>query len=244
MSEAERCWRLRFFPHSRISQVDPIVVRDCLIGVFQRWGMPLYVKVDNGQPFGDPQKKTIPALALWLISLDVGVIWNRPRQPRDNAKVERMQGTSGRWVDLDRCADREQLAQALAQVALVQREHYEVSRLNFKTRTVVFPALFEIQRPYLSQGFDAARVYRFLSKTTLVRKVSSTGRIRLYEHGYQVGFKYKGEQVAIRLDAEALDWLVCNRQGEQIKRLPAKCLSPAHIWSLSVSQRTRSDESL
>ena len=74
--------------------------------VFQRWGMPVLIKVDNGQPFGDPQKKTIPVLALWLMSLKIKVIWNRPRQPRDNAKVERMQGTSKRWVDLDRCTSR------------------------------------------------------------------------------------------------------------------------------------------
>ena len=206
--------------------------------------MPVLIKVDNGQPFGDPQKKTIPVLALWLMSLKIKVIWNRPRQPRDNAKVERMQGTSKRWVDLDRCTSRADLQRRLDEVARLQREHYEVSRLAFKTRKATFPALFVIHRPYLCDGFDAGRAYRFLSKTRLVRKVGGNGRISLYGHGYQVGLPYRRQEIAIGFDSESLMWLVYDEQGQLIKRLPAKCLSPAHIRSLSVSQRAESSESL
>jgi len=236
MNTPARSWRRWFSPHSHINQADLVPLRNRLIAVFQRWGMPLSIKVDNGQPFGDPQKKSIPVFALWLISLQIRVIWNRPRQPRDNAKVERMQGTSKRWVDLDRCADRADLQRHLDEVARLQREHYEVSRLAFKTRKAAFPALFSIERPYLCAGFEARRAYGFLSKTQLVRKVGGTGRIRLYGHGYQVGRAYSRQDVAIGFDAQELLWLVYDEQGHLIKSVPAKCMSPAHIWSLSVSQ--------
>lgn len=59
--------------------------------------------MDNGHPFGDPKLESVPVLALWLIAYGVPVIWNRPRKPTDNAKVERMQGTSGRWVEPEKC---------------------------------------------------------------------------------------------------------------------------------------------
>ncbi len=237
MNAPAHSWRRWFSPHGHINQVDLESLRDRLIAVMQRWGMPECIKVDNGQPFGDPQKKSIPVLALWLISLKIKVIWNRPHQPRDNAKVERMQGTSQRWVDLDRCADRAHLQRRLDEVALMHREHYAVSRLAFKTRKAAFPALYLIERPYLCAGFDARRAYRFLSKTRLVRKVGGTGRIRLYGHGYQVGRAYRGQDVAVIFEAQEVMWVVYDEQGHLIKRLAAKCMSPAHIWSLSVSRR-------
>ena len=122
-------------------------------------------------------------------------------------------------------------------MARLHREHYEVSRLAFKTRKAVFPALYVVARPYLCAGFEARRAWRYLSETQLVRKVGGTGQIRLYGHGYQVGRAYRKQDVAVGFDAEELLWLVYDEQGELIKSVPAKCMSPWHIWSLSVSQR-------
>ena len=244
MNAPARSWRRWFSPHGHINQVDLEQLRDRLIAVMQRWGMPQRIKVDNGQPFGDPQQKSIPVLALWLMSLKIRVIWNRPRHPQDNAKVERMQGTSHRWVDLDRCADRGVLQRGLDAVALIHREHYAVSHLGFKTRKAAFPALYLIERPYLSAGFEAGRAWRFLSQTQLVRKVGGTGRIRLYGHGYQVGRAYRGQEVAVGFDAQDLLWLVYDEQGHLIKVLEARSMSPSDIWSLSVSQSAESVESL
>ena len=57
--------------------------------IFEQWGLPSYIRVDNGKPFGDPQRCSIPELGLWLIGLGIEVVWNRPRTPKDNATVER-----------------------------------------------------------------------------------------------------------------------------------------------------------
>lgn len=232
--------RPRFSPHSRISQVDLVALRDHLIAVFKRWGRPVSIKVDNGQPLGDPQKKTIPVLALWLISFDIQVIWNRPRRPTDNAIVERMQGTTKRWVEIERCGDRSALQEKLNEVKELQRDHYEVTRLKSKTRSAVFPDLYEIKRRYSRADFDARRAHAFLSKTRFVRKVSSNGSISLYDQRYQVGLGYKDQEVAVGFDAEAVAWVVYSAQGQEIKRLGAHCFSAAHIWSLSVSQGAKS----
>src|SRR3954468_9301443 len=91
------CSRQRFFPHYHISEVEVTVLQQTMKQLFEQWGLPSYIRVDNGKPFGDPQRCSVPELALWLIGLGIEVVWNRPRTPKDNAKVERMQATTSRW---------------------------------------------------------------------------------------------------------------------------------------------------
>src|SRR5437867_5557619 len=92
-----------FSPHYHINEVDARKIQAALLRCFRRWGLPRAIKVDNGKPFGDPQRTSVPELALWLCGLGVGVIWNPPRSPRDNAKVERMQGTTAAWAEVEKC---------------------------------------------------------------------------------------------------------------------------------------------
>ena len=238
MNTVERFLMRPFFPRSRINQVDPLAVRDALIAIFARWGVPKAIKVDNGEPFGDPYRKSIPALALWLISLDIAMIWNRPGQPTDNAIVERMQGTSKRWADVDRCANHQQLALRLADVALVQREQYEVSRLGYMTRQQRYPGLDQVVPVDAREHFDARRAYAYLAQSRLVRRVSKDGRISLYGYGYQVGYRYRNQEVGVGFDPHEGAWIFYDRHDQPIGQAPAQALSPEHIWSLSVCQGT------
>jgi putative transposase len=218
--------------------VDPLAVRDALIAIFARWGLPKAIKVDNGEPFGDPYRKSIPALALWLISLDIAMIWNRPRQPTDNAIVERMQGTSKRWADVDRCANYAELSSRLADVALIQREQYEVSRLGYKTRLQTYPGLEQVTPIDAREQFDARRAYAYLAQTRLVRRTSKNGRVSLYGYGYQVGYAYRKQEVGVGFDPDECAWVFYDQLDQPIGRVPAQALTPEHIWSLSVTQRT------
>ena len=88
-----------FFPYKKISEVPLHEIQRALIVIFKSHGIPDWIKVDNGRPFGDPQMELIPPLALWLIGLGIQVIWNRPGTPQDNAKVERSQGVMARWTE-------------------------------------------------------------------------------------------------------------------------------------------------
>src|SRR3954468_7857520 len=97
MKSLVRCSGRRFSPHYHISEVQVSTVQQMMEQSFEQWGLPTHIRVDNGKPFGDPQRCSIPELALWLTGLGIEVIWNRPRTPKDNAKVERMQATTSRW---------------------------------------------------------------------------------------------------------------------------------------------------
>lgn len=209
-----------------------------LIAIFKRWGMPDAIRIDNGQPFGDPQRVTIPPLALWLLAINVRPIWNRPRRPTDNACVERMQGTTSRWAEVRRVENLEHLQQRLDRFIKLQREHYRVDRLQGQTRLEAYPAVKQPRRPYLQDGFDARRVYAFLAQCSFVRKVASNGRITIYEQGYQVGAAWRHQRVQIQLDASTREWIIRDAQGQIIRRQKAKRLSPRDIRKLTVTQRT------
>lgn len=213
-------------------------MRQYLVGSFERWGLPETVKVDNGWPFGDPQRKVIPVLALWLIGHGVSVVWNRPRQPTDNAKVERMQQTTGQWVDLARCPTVALLRDGLVEVAQVQREHYPVSRLGYRSRASVYPGLYACARRYSAEAFDIKRVYGYLSQCRLLRIVASNGQASLYGHGYQIGQQYRGQRLGVGFDADEVAWVFYDRHGAVLRRHRARQLGASDVLSLSVSQRT------
>jgi hypothetical protein len=114
-------------------------VRTKLIEVFKRWGRCGAMRVDNGEPLGAPQPNTTSPLALWLIGQDVDMIFNKPRCPQANAKVERMQEISARWAELHNAHDCFDLQSRLDQAACFHREQFKVSWLGGRTRLAVFP---------------------------------------------------------------------------------------------------------
>jgi len=148
------------------------------------------MRVDNGEPLGAPQPNTTSALALWLIGQDVDMIFNKPRCPQANAKVERMQEVSARWAELAKARDELDLQSRLDEAACFQREHFRVSRLGGKTRLAAFPPSETSRRLYTLEGFDARRVYRFLARKVYVRSVLRQGQIDHF-----------GERTSVRLEA-------------------------------------------
>ena len=210
-----------------------------LIEVFQARGQPKAIKVDNGRPFGDPRSDGIPPLALWLIGLDIAVVWNRPRRPTENAKVERMQSVTANWAEPNQCATVGQLQAHLDQATHIQRCQYRCRRLGNRTRTEVYPALLAPGRAYQAEGFDLRRVHRFMSQGQWVRKVSKQGQVSFYGHRWQVGQVHSGQQVCLHLDGQS--WVIADEAGDELKRIPDRLLTAENLWSLSLSQGTERD---
>jgi hypothetical protein len=196
------------------------IVQAALIKVFWQWGLPRCIKVDNGRPFGDPQLQVVPILALWLIGLGIKVIWNRPRQPTDNAIVERGQGVLNCWIEPEKCGSVDELQKKLLEEARFQREVYPVQRLGNKTRVEYFPQLMQPGSPYRPKDFQLKRVLDFLAEGQWERTVSSVGQFRHYGQRMQAGMKHKNQQISIKLDAAANEWMVFDRKGECIGRFP------------------------
>src|SRR3989442_7242466 len=123
MSAVGPSWRRWFSPQGSWSQVPVRTVQATLRAAFGRWGRPQRFRVDNGTPWGS--WSDLPTdLALWLVGLDIGMIWNHPRTPQENGVVERSQGTGKRWAEPRACTSVEDLQARLTTMDQIQREDY------------------------------------------------------------------------------------------------------------------------
>jgi transposase InsO family protein len=205
--------------------------------VFALWGLPKYIRVDNGKPFGDPQRSSIPELGLWLIGLGIEVVWNRPRSPKDNATVERMQSTTSRWTEVEKCSDCAELQAKLDKAAIVQRERYQVRRLGAKSRKEVYPELWHNSRVYSGkEGFDISRVGTYLSQVSFARKTNKKGAFNFYAQRVYVGRKYIHQSLNLRYDTDRHCFRLTDQDNAIIGYIPADNFSSENILSLNVCQ--------
>lgn len=194
------------------------------------------MRVDNGQPLGNPDGVAPPALALWLIGIDIDLIWNKPACPQQNARVEKMQHTTSRWAEVSQATSLSDLAQRLVATLLLQRETYPVSRLGYRSRLTAFPQLEISRRVYQAGDFDAHRVYGFVSRHLYVRKVSKAGQIYHFGSVYSVGRPLRYQWVQLRLTSDGTMWEVLVNY-EVVNRLSAHTLVAQRIETLTVFQQ-------
>jgi hypothetical protein len=231
------CSRQWFSPHYHISEVKVNEIQQMMQQNFEQWGLPRYIRVDNGKPFGDPQRCSIPELALWLTGLGIEVIWNRPRTPKDNAKVERMQATTSRWAEVEQCYDCSELQTRLNRAAQVQREHYQLRRLGRKSRKELYPELWTNSRAYNHQtAFDVNRVTTYLSQLSFVRKVNKKGVFNFYAQRVYVGYSHNNKTLSLRYDTDSNRFRLTDESNTTIGYIQADNFSQEHILGLSVCQ--------
>lgn len=228
------------FNKGKINQVRELAIRDELINAFSIWGKPQSVRLDNGRPLGDPQRKSFPTLGLWLTAFGIEVIYNRPRRPTDNASVERMQQTTKNWAEIGQAKKLDDLQMRLNWAGSIQREKYNVSRLSNQTRKEAFPQLWNNANSYCQGDFDANRAFQHLTNYLFARVVSKNGVISLYGNIYSIGKKMMPSEVSVRFDSENKFWLILDKTGTQIKELKARNFTQDHLWNLTLCQRTSS----
>lgn len=225
------------FSVAKISEVSPLQMQQALIKVFKHWGKPACIKVDNGRPLADPTKQQVPALALWLISQEIEVIFNKSYTPTDNAKVERMQGVSKSLVEPQKCKTYEELGTKLKQACQFQRRHYPTRTLNKNTRVSVYPELDQATgRVFDPKYCNLESVFSFLSKGKWTRKVSKVGQISFMHKRWQIGRKYTKQWVDIQLDLSTQNWKVYSDQGVLLNTFSGQFISEESIKNLSLFQ--------
>jgi len=100
--KGERCFALTVLDdHSRYllgaeacTDETEGTVRERLIRVFERYGLPDAMITDNGNPWGQQNGPTrLTRLSVWLIRLGIRPLWSRPRHPQTMGKIERLHRT-------------------------------------------------------------------------------------------------------------------------------------------------------
>lgn len=244
MSAVARCSAPRFFPLGTWSKVTPGAVREELRQAFARWGLPHCLRVDNGTPWGS--SGDFPTdLSLWVLGLGIEMHWNNPRSPEENGVVERSQGTSNRWCEPWTCATPAELQERLERMDRLYRESYPYrDRLS---RMAFFPGLIHSGRAYdpalESELWQWSRVAEHLANCLVTRQVDSAGHVSLYNRCRYVGRIHRGKRVYVMYDPNRNEWIFANRDGHQLRSMPAEELSLQNVLDLKVShRRQRSNE--
>jgi hypothetical protein len=231
-------WAPRFSPRYYWGHVPEAEVQRQLRRGFERWGRPRRLRVDNGKPWGS-WSDLPPALALWLIGLGVGVIWNDPRRPQQNGVVERSQGTAKRWAEPHACSSPAELQGRLDEDDVLQRERYPVARR--RSRWELFPELAHSGRAYREADeageWCLGRVRDHLAEWAVPRRVDRQGKISIYNRNIYVGVLYAGRDVWVQFDPGRGEWLINDGAGQQLRTRPAPEIDAESIRGLRLSGR-------
>jgi hypothetical protein len=213
-------------------------VQAVLRRLFQRWGRPLALRVDNGTPWASTGDWPTE-LALWLRGLDVAVWCNPPRQPQRNGVIERMQGLAKSWGEPHTCQSPTELQRRLEQLDQIQRAEYPHG--GQPSRLAAHPGLAHSGRPYSvaweREHWEEAKVLEHLASYAVPRRVSRSGRVSLYNRDYYVGEKQRGQQVWVLFDPLAREWVCTDAQDRQLRRWPAPEICKKRIVKMDVSHR-------
>ncbi len=238
----------RLFPLGAWNSVPAKASQDALRLLFERWGLPERVRLDNGHPWGSSTDLP-PALALWLLGLGVGLIYNPARRPQRNCFVERLQGLAEPWAEPEKCASVEAYQANLDWAIKVQREEYPAipspnGKANGKawwTRLEAYPALSVVRRPYDARAEAATwrleRVQDYLAQGCWRRKVNKVGQITLYRRALPVGRAYRHREVLASFDPATNEWVVQEANGKELARHQASEITAERICALEVSNR-------
>jgi hypothetical protein len=169
----------------------------------------------------------------------VAVAWNRPRCPQANGVVERSQGTGKRWAEPATCGDAAELRRRLGEQDEIQRGRYP--SIGGLSRMAAFPGLAHSGRAYRAEAeaaaWDRAAVLAHLADYVLVRRVSRSGTVSVYNRDRYVGKALAGRDVYVSLDPLAAEWVYTGADGACYRRQAAEELTADRIRGLDVSRR-------
>ena len=166
-------------------------VRQQLVEIFRRYGLPLAMLMDNGSPWGDSGGERHTAFSIWLLRLGVKVTHGRPYHPQTQGKDERFHRSlkaevlsSKSFADLAHCQrafdrwrpiyNNERPHEALD--LAVPADRYRMSERSYPE---VLPAID------YAPGDN-------------VRSVDLNGRISFQGWIWRVGKAFRGELIALR----------------------------------------------
>jgi hypothetical protein len=226
------------FANASFANVGAGPTRERLRGLFSRWGKPLRMRVDNGPPWGS--SGDLPTdLGLWLIGLDIEMIWNPARQPQCNGVIERSNGVGACWTEPRTCPSCKELQRRVDEMDSIQRDVYP--SIDGQSRWAAFPELKHSGRKYSlaweRRNWSHDLVLEHLSEYVVVRRVDRAGHVSLYNRGYYVGKSHQGEAVHVSLDPTSVQWVFSSPSGQQLRTHVANEVSARAILALEVTHR-------
>lgn len=178
-----------------------ITVKQSLINVFRKYGLPCKILTDNGNPWGNTGNnsadgnRSYTQLEKWLIQLNIKLIHGRPYHPQTQGKEERFHRTlKQELINYEQFRDHIHCQNRFDR----WREKYNCIRpheaINFKT-----PA--ELYSPSIKTYPEKMDPYEY-NLSDIKRKVHEKGIISFKNRNIKVGKAFVSEYVALRESKE------------------------------------------
>jgi len=165
-------------------------VREAMVRVFERHGLPEVIRSDNGSPFAARHSPLgLSRLSAWWLTLGIDLDRIAPGRPDQNGGHERMHRDVA--VEVEGRAENDPATQ---QAALdVWRQTFNDERPHEALGMRVPKQLYESS----SRKYDAAPVELVYPTEHLVRKVSSRGDVKLMNHRVCISEALRGCDVGL-----------------------------------------------
>ncbi len=168
-----------------------LTVQTQLTAIFEQFGLPDRMLMDNGSPWGDDRENPYTILTTWLLRLDIAISHGRPRHPQTQGKDERLNRTL-----LDEVISQQSLA-SLQQSQLAfdqwgqvynyirphEALHLDTPASHYQPSPRPFPTVLP---PVTYEPGD------------LIRKVDETGKLYFHNRSFRVGKAFRHQPVALR----------------------------------------------
>lgn len=199
LTNGQRCCPLTILDdHSRFSlaiiscaQETYALVKQGLINVFKRYGLPKRMTMDNGPPWGYAANQSYTKLVVWLIKQGIKVSHSRPYHPQTQGKLERFH--------------RILKAELLNLYTFDNLSHAQEGFDWFRN-------MYNNERPHGAiKAYSPGRIYQSSAQTNkekpevfnydtslVVRKVNPKGVISYNSQRYYVGEGFVGEHIGLK----------------------------------------------
>jgi transposase InsO family protein len=162
---------------------------------FREFGLPNFLRHDNGPPFATSGVGRLSALSVKLIKAGVMPEWIEPGNPQQNGRHERMHGTmqqEGVFSELDLLGQQKQLS--------IFQDYYNFERPHEALGQVTPGSVY---RPFLRE-WNGRLISPEYPKDYKIGRVKSCGKMSWRGHEIYVGRVLAGELVGLRTTEEGL----------------------------------------
>lgn len=231
MSASGRCFPLTLLDdHSRYSlgvfacdNQRSVTVKEHFRTVFNRYGIPRVIYVDNGNPWGTSRQRTRHSrFSAWLMRHDIEVIHGRPYHPQGRGKLERFHRT----LKLEVLQDRQLENLVEAQTAFDPwRKTYNHVRPHDALNLAVPADRYRVSSRRFS---EVTEPYQY-SRSFEVRRTNPTGQFSFQNKRYRISDAFTDQPIGLRpTETDGLwDLHYCRFQIGQLDQA-AETGKPAH----------------
>jgi transposase InsO family protein len=168
-------------------------VKAALTDTFRRFGLPLRMNMDNGNPWGIPsgRSRDLSTFAIWLVRVGIRLSWSAPAHPQTNGKEERFHRSFKAEVVR---------GQAFADLAQAQQsfDHWRAIYNNARPHEALGMAVpADRYRPSPRSFPDVLPAIEYAPQDTLL-KVDQRGRTTLWRRPLVVSTALGGHIIAAR----------------------------------------------